>query len=161
MLQEKKILTKWILSPLDGDLLPLEDVKDEAFSQKMMGDGIALLPTGKKVLSPVSGYIDTVSETKHAVGIHTDWGADILIHVGQDTVSLNGKGFKTFVKEGDWVEAGDLLIKFNPKVIQKAGLNMATPITIVNTDDFYSVIPLASEKSTSAGQNLIKVEIRA
>ena len=109
-----------VLAPLTGQIITLEQVPDPVFSGKMLGDGIAIVPEEGKIYSPVSGVVTTVSTTLHAYGFSTTEGLDILVHVGLETVSLNGDGFKSYVKEGDAVKAGDLVAEVKvmvPKVL--------------------------------------------
>jgi len=142
IMRNKKIR---IASPLEGVVVPLSSVKDEAFSQKMMGEGVAIQPSSGRVLSPVGGTVDTLYETFHAIGIHSDDGADILIHVGQDTVNLGGKFFTAHVKEGDRIGTGDLLIEFDIEGIRGAGYDLTTPVTVVNTASYSEVSPTQAE----------------
>ncbi|MBQ9495535.1 MAG: PTS glucose transporter subunit IIA [Treponema sp.] len=148
-----------IASPLAGTLVPLADVQDEAFSQKMMGDGIAILPAEGKLYAPADCTIDTISDTFHAVGVHTNSGVDVLIHIGRDTVELHGTYFTAHVKEGDSVKKGDVLIEFDKDKIAGAGYDLTTPVTIINSDDFASIQP-ASGSAVNAGDILITVEAK-
>jgi len=153
IMRNKKIC---IASPLDGEVVQLSSVKDEAFSQKMMGDGVAIRPVSGRVLSPVNGIVDTLCETFHAIGIHSDDNTDILIHVGQDTVNLAGKFFAARVKEGDRVKTGDLRIEFDIEGIRAAGYDLTTPVTVVNTSSYTEVSPTQA-KNVLAGDSLITV----
>ncbi len=146
-----------IPSPVKGEVVPLESISDPAFSSKVMGEGAAVIPTGNKVFSPVNGIVDTLCETFHAVGLKSDDGVDVLIHVGQNTVELKGKHFKSYVKEGDKVNIGDPLLKINIKKIEKLGYDITTPVTIVNTEDYLEVVSVKSV-SVEAGDDLIKVK---
>lgn len=132
-----------LASPLEGRVVPLEEVADPAFSGKVMGEGIAVIPSGDKLYSPVDGVVDTLFETLHSVGIHSDGGADILLHIGRDTVELKGRYFKAHVREGARVRTGDLLISFDARKIAKAGYDLTTPMTVVNTAQFEAVLLLA------------------
>ncbi|MCR4627648.1 MAG: PTS glucose transporter subunit IIA [Treponema sp.] len=131
-----------IYSPLKGKVIPLSEVKDEVFSQKMMGEGIAFIPEENFLHAPADGRIDSLIDSCHAVGFHTDSGADVLIHIGQDTVTLNGKYFKARIKEGDVVKQGDILIEFDRQKIESEGYNITTPMVIANTDEYSSVLPV-------------------
>jgi len=128
----------------------LSDVPDEAFSSGSLGSGCAVLPLKGEVRSPCSGVISVLPETFHAVGITSDEGADILIHVGMNTVELKGKGFAAHVKEGQKVSAGDLLISFDIGAITKAGYSVVTPVVISNTDAFPDVA-LEQEPGNTVG----------
>ncbi|GMO57377.1 MAG: hypothetical protein Ta2A_02870 [Treponemataceae bacterium] len=143
-----------ILSPLDGEVVQLESVKDEAFSSGVMGKGIAIEPTKGVLVSPVNGKIDSVTETKHAVSIVSDAGQEILIHIGMDTVSLKGAPFTARVTDGQSVKTGDVLIEFDIRAIKDAGLETVTPIVVINSDDFASVT-LTDAKSVKQGDEII------
>lgn len=123
-----------IYAPISGSVLQLEKVPDPTFSQKMMGDGIAIEPTIGKVVAPFSGKVIQLFPTKHAIGLRSDTGIELLIHIGLETVSLNGEGFDTFVKQGDQINTGDTLITFDINVLREKGFNLITPIIITNRD---------------------------
>lgn len=128
-----------ILAPLSGRVAELSEVPDPTFSQKMMGDGLAIVPTEGEVVSPVDGEIVQFFHTKHAIGIRSLSGAEILIHVGLETVSMNGEGFEGHVKEGDKVKAGDKLITFNIDLIKEKAADIITPIVITNGENVESL----------------------
>ncbi len=121
-----------LLSPMEGVIVPIEEVNDATFSKKLLGDGIAILPTVGKVYSPVDGKIQVMFKTGHAIGILSDKGDEILIHVGIDTVKLEGNGFTPEIKDGDQVKAGDLLLKFDIEYIMSQGYDVTTPIVVTN-----------------------------
>ena len=125
-----------IQAPLSGRAVPLAEVPDEVFSQKVLGDGIAIIPENGKVLSPVDGEVATVAETLHAYGFTTEDGLEILVHVGLETVGLEGKPFTVHVQNGDKVKKGQLLIEADLEAIKAAGLPTITPVLICNTDDY-------------------------
>ena len=127
-----KVMEEKIIAPLSGNVVELANVPDPTFSQKMMGDGLAIEPTEGKVVSPVDGEIVQFFHTKHAIGIKSKAGAEILIHVGLETVAMNGEGFEGHVKEGDKVKVGDLLITFNINLIKEKASSTITPIVITN-----------------------------
>jgi PTS system beta-glucosides-specific IIC component len=135
-----------ISAPLVGEAIELSAVKDEVFSSGAMGQGIAIEPAKGEVYAPCDGEIATFFPTGHAIGIQADNGAEILIHVGMDTVSLDGKGFTPVAKQGDRIKKGQLLLKFDIDFIKKEGYPVTTPIIISNTDDFADVVPMASGK---------------
>lgn len=122
------VVDEIFISPATGKFVKLEDVADEVFSKKVLGDGFAIEITDGKILAPLSGTIETAYQTGHAYGIHTNDGKDILIHVGMDTVELNGNGFKTHVKEGQEIKQGDLLVEVDLEVLSKAGKSVVTPV---------------------------------
>ncbi|ART76136.1 PTS glucose transporter subunit IIA [Sutcliffiella horikoshii] len=127
------------LAPLSGRVTELSEVPDPTFSQKMMGDGLAIVPSEGEVVSPVDGEIVQFFHTKHAIGIRSLSGAEILIHVGLETVSMNGEGFEGHVKEGDKVKAGDKLITFNIDLIKEKAADIITPIVITNGENVESL----------------------
>lgn len=145
-----------ISAPIKGNVVALADVKDEAFSSESMGKGIAIEPEEGKVYAPADGVISTFFPTGHAIGITTDLGAEILIHVGMDTVEMNGDGFEPQKSQGDKVKKGDLLLKFNIDKIKAAGHPVTTPVIITNSDDYADVIPTNAPKVDS-GDELIQI----
>jgi PTS system beta-glucosides-specific IIC component len=133
-----------IFAPIVGEVIALEDVEDEVFSSGAMGNGIAIIPAKGEVHAPCDGTISSFFPTGHAVGIASEDGADVLIHVGMDTVKLGGKGFEPQVKEGDTVKKGQLLLKFDIDYIKSQNLPVVTPVIITNSDDFGTVTPAAA-----------------
>ena len=129
-----------LTAPIEGQAVKLSEVSDPTFSQEMLGKGIAIIPTVGKVVSPVNGTIEMVFDTKHAISMTSDTGIQILIHVGIETVSLKGTPFKAYVRTGDRVKAGDLMLEFDIGAIKKAGLNIITPVIICNSYDYGKVI---------------------
>ncbi|QQD81931.1 PTS glucose transporter subunit IIA [Bacillus siamensis] len=125
-----------IHSPIKGEVKALSEVNDSVFSGGMMGKGFAILPEEGAAVSPVEGRVTAVFKTKHAIGITSARGAEILIHIGLDTVRLDGRHFEMHVKEGDAVAPGDLLITFDIEEIKAAGFDMMTPVIITNTDQY-------------------------
>ncbi|MCL6360649.1 PTS beta-glucoside transporter subunit EIIBCA [Pectobacterium polaris] len=134
-----------IMSPLSGKLVALNDINDDVFSQGLLGQGVAIIPDKGEVVAPVSGEIITFLESKHAVGIRTDDGLELLIHVGLDTVNLNGKHFTGYIKPGDRVSVGDRLISFDLHEITRLGYDPITPVVIINSDDYASVVCTAPQ----------------
>lgn len=126
-------------TPIKGKVIDIEDVPDAVFSQKMVGDGIAIEPIEGKVVSPVDGEILHIMDTKHAIGLKSINGVEILIHIGVDTVEMNGEGFEIHVSEGDKVKAGQLLIAFDLEKVNKKAKSSITPIVITNTDEIKSI----------------------
>ena len=124
-----------IYAPMNGETVALESVPDPVFSDKALGDGIAILPTDGKIYSPVDGILTVVAETKHAFGYQTKDGVDILVHVGLETVSLKGEGFKVYVKEGDSVKKGDLVGEVDLKFLREKNINSVTMILICGGAD--------------------------
>ncbi|MFE8154609.1 PTS beta-glucoside transporter subunit IIABC [Brenneria goodwinii] len=132
-------------SPIDGATHPLEQVSDQTFASGLMGKGIAIKPRSGRVVSPVNGTVASLFKTNHAIGLESDDGAEILIHVGIDTVKLNGQYFTAHVKTGDVVKQGDLLVEFDYQAIEAAGYDTITPIIITNSDDYIDVLPVAGD----------------
>lgn len=123
-----------IVAAASGRALPLSAVPDEAFASGILGVGVAIEPTSEKIVSPVSGRIENVSETAHAYSIHSDDGLDVLVHVGIDTVRLGGEGFFPAVKSGDRVAAGDPLVQVDLALLRQRGLPTVTPLLITNPE---------------------------
>ena len=122
-----------VFSPLSGQVIPLEQVPDPVFSQKMMGEGVAIMPTGGDVVAPIDGTVVLVSKTKHAIGIRTKDETEVLIHVGLETVTLKGEGFTVFVNEGDIVSSGQKLMEVDWDFIKDKVPSIITPIVITNS----------------------------
>ena len=123
-----------VKAPIKGNLIPLSEVSDDVFSQKMLGDGFAVKPTGQEVVAPVSGTITTLVPTKHAIGIKTAEGLEVLIHLGIDTVELKGEPFKLFVEQGDSVKAGDKLAEMDIADVADHGLDNTVMVVYTNMD---------------------------
>jgi len=134
-----KGVTDEVHSVADGQVINIEDVKDPVFSQKMMGDGFAVEPENGKIVSPVAGKVTSIFPTKHALGLVTDNGLEVLVHIGLDTVSLEGKPFDVKVTEGQTVAAGDLLVEANLGAIREAGRETSTVVVFTNADAIKSV----------------------
>ena len=126
-------------APLAGRALPLTEVNDAVFSQKVMGDGLAIQPSEGKVYAPFDGEVASLLETKHAIGLMGDNGMELLIHIGIDTVNLQGQCYDAHVKVGDRVKKGDLLISFDKDAIEKAGYETVTPVILTNTDNYTTI----------------------
>lgn len=146
-----KVNNSTIFSPLKGTVIPLSEVKDDAFASEALGKGVAIEPSEGKVVAPFDGIIGTLFPTKHAIGIISDNGMEVLIHIGLDTVELNGKHFEAYVKQGDKVSKGQLLVTFDLENLRKEGYVTQTPIVVTNTQD-YSKIDI-TEKSTIDNEN--------
>ncbi|MCD2367165.1 beta-glucoside-specific PTS transporter subunit IIABC [Bacillus sp. BS3(2021)] len=144
-----------IQSPLKGEVKALSEVDDATFSGEVMGKGVAIEPEEGKVVSPVSGTITTVFQTKHALGITSDNGAEIIIHIGIDTVKLNGEHFTVHVNKGDAVKPGDQLVSFDMDAIKDAGYQLITPVIITNTDRYQSIKSLKTDESVDIEEALI------
>lgn len=153
-----KGLTEEVYSVADGQVVALEQVKDPVFAQKMMGDGFAVEPANGNIVSPVSGTVSSIFPTKHALGIVTEAGLEVLVHIGLDTVSLEGKPFTVHVAEGQKVAAGDLLVTADLDAIRAAGRETSTVVVFTNGDAIKSV-KLEKTGSLAAKTAVAKVEL--
>ena len=146
-----------IYSPISGKIISLNDVEDVVFKEKLLGDGIAISPYSGEVFSPVDGTVKAIFPTKHAIGIESDFGAEILIHIGINTVNLNGKFFYSLINVGSKVKRGDLLVQFNINEIVGNGYSVVTPIIVTNLND-YSAIDVIMDSEVEKGDKLIRLE---
>lgn len=146
-----------LVSPLNGDVKPLSEIKDEVFSSGAMGQGVAIEPSEGVLHAPADGKIVLVFPTGHAVGINTTDGAEVLMHIGMDTVNLQGKGFKTLVQKGQEVKAGDPLVEFNIKEIKAAGYEVATPVVVTNSKKYESINQVANG-TVEVGQEILSLQ---
>ncbi|MFX3617696.1 MAG: beta-glucoside-specific PTS transporter subunit IIABC [Sporolactobacillus sp.] len=144
-------------SPETGTLLALKDVSDSVFSSESMGKGIAIEPSEGVLKAPAAGKITVVFPTGHAIGMNTADGAELLMHIGMDTVQLNGKGFTTLVKQGETVSTGQPLVRFDIDAIKKAGYSVTTPIVITNSRNYHTVEPVSATGTVTASQTLLKL----
>ncbi|MBQ2957034.1 MAG: PTS transporter subunit EIIC [Clostridia bacterium] len=144
-----------ILSPLTGRVLPMESVPDDVFSAKILGGGAAVEPTGGRVLSPVDGTVSTVAGTRHAYGFTSDEGIEVLVHIGIDSVALDGEGFRSLVKEGDHVRAGDAVAEVDWEFLRSRGINPITPVVICSIPADAEIEIIGEE--TEAGNVLMTV----
>ncbi|MEO1768912.1 beta-glucoside-specific PTS transporter subunit IIABC [Candidatus Enterococcus ferrettii] len=148
-----------IYSPMKGRVVPLADARDSAFANEALGKGILVYPEGNKVVAPFDGRITTLFPSEHAVGFTSNEGIELLIHIGKDTVRLNGKYFKAFKKQGDYVKKGESILEFDISKIVKEGLTVETPIVITNSDSYKDILMTINE-SIDYGQEIISVEKR-
>ena len=144
---------KKVIAPLSGKVIALSEVPDEVFSQKVLGDGAAIIPEDGKIVSPVNGEVSTVSETLHAYGFTSDDGLEILVHVGIDSVALKGAGFIAHVKEGDKVKAGDLVAEVDLDVLKKNNIPTITPVLVCDGAD--ELVMTAATGSVAAGKSVV------
>lgn len=154
----KKELNKTvsITAPLKGKVVTLDKVNDTVFSKSIMGKGVAILPSEGEVRAPFKGVVNAVFPTKHAIGLTSEDGIEVMIHVGLDTVELDGKYFETFVKNNDSIEVNDLLLKFDMEAIKAADYDIITPIIITNSAEFIDIIE-TSEREVTFEKDLLKV----
>ncbi len=143
---QKSMESPKLLSPLEGTGIPLSEVKDATFASEALGKGMAVIPSKGEVWAPCDATVETVFETKHAIGLTGENGVEILIHIGVDTVELGGKFYTAHVKDGDKVKAGQLLISFDMDKIKEAGYDVTTPMIVTNTDDYQEVKLLKTGK---------------
>ena len=145
-----------IKSPAEGQLITLDNVPDEVFSTGMMGQGIAIQPSNGEIFSPINGTVQTIFPTKHAIGLVGEQGAEVLIHMGLDTVNLEGIGYDILVTEGQTVSVGDPLVNMDLQAIQSAGYQTITPVILTNSADFDAVTTQA-EQTVKVGDVIIQV----
>ena len=143
-----------IYAPINGNVIPLEQVNDEAFNSGSLGKGVGIVPSDGKVVAPVDGKVSVLFNTLHAIGLITENGTEVLMHIGLDTVKLNGKHFKAHVKQGDIVKQGDLLVTFDKEEIEKEGYDVTTPIIITNSNDSLDIVE-TNESNVNAGDQLL------
>lgn len=146
-----------VYSPLKGKAIALTEVKDETFAAGVLGQGFAVVPEAGKVVAPFNGKVTTLFETKHAVGVTSDSGIEVLIHVGLNTVALEGKYFTALVKEGDVVHRGQTLLTFDQKAIAEAGYDTTTPVIVTNADD-YAAVDVLRQGKVNFGEEVLRAE---
>lgn len=144
----QKVSNDSIIQPIEGKVVSLSEVQDDAFSQGLLGKGIAIEPSKGEVIAPVDGVITTLFPTYHAIGITSNSGVEILIHIGMDTVKLEGKYFKPLIKQGDHVKQRQKIMEFDINEIKKAGYQVITPVIITNSADFMDILPTGIEKGS-------------
>jgi PTS system beta-glucosides-specific IIC component len=141
---------------MTGTVLGLSQIPDPTFASGLLGQGVAIIPSDNKVIAPFAGEVASLFQTRHAIGLLSHSGIELLIHVGIDTVRLDGKPFTAHVKVGDTFRAGDLLLEFDRQAILDAGYDLATPIIITNSDEYPEVMTVAGTAVT-AGTPLLSV----
>ncbi len=151
------VATATLVSPENGKIMPLSEVKDDVFSSGAMGKGIAIEPNDDVLHAPADGKIIMTFKTGHAIGMKTKTGAEILMHIGMDTVNLQGKGFDTLVEKDQEVKAGDPLVKFDIDLIKKAGYPVTTPMVVTNSKDFDDIKQIA-KGDVKVGQAVLELE---
>ena len=145
-----------ILMPVEGFSMPLDRLPDEIFASETLGKGCGIEPSGNTVYAPFNGTVTQVAETKHAIGMESTDGIEVLIHIGMDTVEMNGKGFTALVKQGDSVKAGTPLLKIDLKAIKTAGHPIETAVVVTNSDEFSNVM-LTRAGNIELGEPLLTV----
>lgn len=149
-----------ILSPMSGKIIDITEVPDPVFSQKMVGDGFAVEPTSGEVLAPVSGTLVQLFPTKHAFGILTQSGLEVLVHVGIDTVDLKGKGFEALAEVGSVVTAGTPILKVDLAVLSENGKSTTTPVVITNMAEVKSLSCVAKDSTQTAAHLAAKAVMK-
>lgn len=137
--KNKKEETPKLVAPVSGKVIDLSEVPDPVFAQKMAGDGVGILATGDTIVAPCDGELSLVFKTKHAFAMTLDNGIELLVHIGIETVSLNGEGFEQLAEQGTKVKAGTPIIKIDRAFIEGKGLSLATPVLITNVDSTKSI----------------------
>lgn len=152
-----KVRKEIVTAPVQGAIMPLDTAKDQAFAQGVLGKGVVIHPTVGEVIAPFDGTIMTMFPTKHAIGLVSDNGLELLIHIGLDTVQLNGEFFESFVKQGDKVKRGDKLVTFDIRAIETAGYSVETPVIITNSADYLDIIEADQATDISHSDELLTV----
>ena len=124
-----------IIAPLSGEIIAIEDVPDVVFAEKIVGDGVAIRPTGNKMVAPCDGEIGKIFETNHAFSLESDSGIELFVHFGIDTVELKGEGFTRIAQEGQKVKAGDTILEFDLEFLKENAKSILTPVVISNMDE--------------------------
>lgn len=146
-----------LVSPVLGKLVSIKEVSDPTFSEEILGKGVAIIPSEGKFCAPANGTVTTVFPTGHAAAITTEEGVEVLIHIGLDTVKLDGKHFTIIAQEGQKVNAGDVLIEADLSQIKEEGYDIITPIIICNSDDFSEIVPEA-DSDVACGDTIITLK---
>ena len=143
LIAENKGAKEIIFAPIKGNLIKLDDSCDETFASKVLGEGIAIEPEDSVIVSPADGIVSMIFKTNHAISVTTNKGVEVLIHVGVDTVAMNGRGFKSFVSVGDKVKLGDKLLEVDFNLVKKEAVADTVFMVIANTDKFKDIIPMS------------------
>ncbi|ETB69502.1 PTS glucose transporter subunit IIA [Bacillus sp. CPSM8] len=158
--KQNEMKEETVFSPVDGQVLELSKVPDPVFSQKMMGDGMAVEPSAGEIVSPVDGEVIQLFHTKHAIGIRSLSGVELLIHIGLETVAMEGEGFTAHVKEGDKVKVGDPLITCDLELIKEKASSTITPIVIMNGDVLERVTKHEESKAKKSETKLMELKVK-
>ncbi|ACA30722.1 PTS glucose transporter subunit IIA [Histophilus somni] len=151
--KESKSIDVEIYAPISGTIVNIEDVPDVVFSEKIVGDGIAIRPTGNKIVAPVDGVIGRIFETNHAFSIESKDGVELFVHFGIDTVELKGEGFTRIVQEGQQVKRGETIIEFDLASLEAKAKSVLTPLVISNMDEINSMDKMFGE--VVAGESVV------
>ena len=142
-----------IYAPLSGEIVNIEDVPDVVFSEKIVGDGVAIRPTGNKIVAPVDGVIGKIFETNHAFSMESKEGVELFVHFGIDTVELKGEGFTRIAQEGQSVKRGDTVIEFDLPLLESKAKSVLTPVVISNMDEISCIVKKSGE--VVAGESVV------
>uniref|UniRef100_UPI00403DFB36 PTS glucose transporter subunit IIA n=1 Tax=Pasteurella multocida TaxID=747 RepID=UPI00403DFB36 len=153
--KDKKAVEVEIFAPLSGEIVNIEDVPDVVFSEKIVGDGIVIRPTGNKMVAPVDGVIGKIFETNHAFSMESKDGVELFVHFGIDTVELKGEGFKRIAQEGQAVKRGETVIEFDLALLEAKAKSVLTPVVISNMDEISHIDKKAGE--VVAGESVVLV----
>ncbi|TCP93296.1 PTS system D-glucose-specific IIA component (Glc family) [Cricetibacter osteomyelitidis] len=153
--KESKSVEVEIYAPLSGEIVNIEDVPDVVFSEKIVGDGVAIRPNGNKIVAPVDGVIGKIFETNHAFSMESKDGIELFVHFGIDTVELKGEGFTRIAQEGQSVKRGDTIIEFDLALLEQKAKSILTPIVISNMDEISNLEKKAGE--VVAGESVVLV----
>jgi PTS system glucose-specific IIA component len=147
-----------IIAPLSGEIIAIEDVPDVVFAEKIVGDGIAIRPTGNKMVAPCDGEIGKIFETNHAFSLESDSGIELFVHFGIDTVELKGEGFTRVAQEGQKVKMGDTIIEFDLEFLKEKAKSILTPVVISNMDEIKELQKMSGtvEVATEAVLKIVK-----
>ncbi len=153
--KDTKTVDVEIYAPLSGEIVNIEDVPDVVFSEKIVGDGIAIRPNGNKIVAPVDGVIGKIFETNHAFSMESKEGVELFVHFGIDTVELKGEGFTRVAQEGQSVKRGDTIIEFDLALLEQKAKSVLTPVVISNMDEITNIDKKAGE--VVAGESVVLV----
>jgi PTS system D-glucosamine-specific IIA component/PTS system glucose-specific IIA component len=149
----------FLVAAATGNAIPLSEVPDQVFAQKLAGDGMAIMVTGDTIVAPADGELSLVFKTKHAFAMTLENGLEILVHIGVDTVSLDGQGFEQLAEQGTKVKAGTPIIKIDREFILSKGLSLATPVLITNVDAAKSITPVESGSVVAGETAVVNFEV--
>lgn len=148
-----------LVAPVNGKSIPLSETPDPVFAQKMAGDGLAMEPAGDVIVAPADGELTLVFNTKHAFAMTLENGVELLVHIGIETVSLNGEGFEQLAEQGAKVKAGDPIIKIDREFIKSKGLPLTTPVLITNPDILKSISPVENIETTAGKTTVLEYTV--
>ncbi|MFC7394510.1 PTS sugar transporter subunit IIA [Scopulibacillus cellulosilyticus] len=158
--KKQKVTEERVLAPINGKIVEIDQVPDPTFAQKMLGDGLAIIPVDGSITAPIDGEIVQLFPTKHAIGIRGNSGLELLIHIGLETVSMNGEGFTAHVQQGQKVKAGDLLIDVDLDQVKEKAADTITPIVITNMDAVESIEKQTAAKASSGETEIMFIKMK-